>query len=429
VMLMWAVHLMFPVHYLQHARWTIFGQVVPIYYFFTVFPLVGAGVLALALKRHWTKWEVLWWLLPLICVPGILASGDKLWSCRQWLSWVVRGIVPGGILFSYCRKEENVFLTRKLYPLIIGASILGLTELYLYYRTPTNVWDNFLLKVDLGVAQPKENLLYRPSQRAYPLPTSRAPGGTQGNRVPYAATLVAFLPIGLWLWRYRKGASWLHLLALATLLSVLVLAQVRAVWVGGLLILLALRIVGFYDDRRQIAKVAIASLMCLGAFFAWPVTRGILWARFNSFHLTETSIRERLAVLKTAKVLEDKWAWGVGYGQFPVAGKPFYPENLPWNETPDDQYLRWAIENGIPSFLCLLAFFAGLLCAGWRAIKNMGGSRIGDFYRALLLGWLGIAATFSFFDGFYWGACNMTFWCFLGLFASSIRGGVVAEGA
>jgi len=29
--------------------------------------------------------------------------------------------------------------------------------------------------------------------------------------------------------------------------------------------------------------------------------------------------------------------------------------------------------------------------------------------------------TFLFFDGFYWGACNMTFWMLLGLFAACTK--------
>ena len=69
----------------------------------------------------------------------------------------------------------------------------------------------------------------------------------------------------------------------------------------------------------------------------------------------------------------------------------------------------------------MLLFLGGLVRAIWRKIKTIQDPETAGLYKALLAGWVGIAATFLFFDGFYWGACNMTFWCFLGLAATCLK--------
>lgn len=179
--------------------------------------------------------------------------------------------------------------------------------------------------------------------------------------------------------------------------------------------------VGLQRNSRETTKIIAGTLLCFGIFLAWPKTHDAIWGRFQSFHFTETNIRARLDVLETAKVLKDHWAFGVGFGQFPTACKPYYHSVIPWFNSPDNQYLRWAIENGVLSFILLLTFFAGLVRAGWKKIQLMKDVQEADFYKSLLVGWLSVAVTFLFFDGFYWGSCNMTFWSFLGLFATCLK--------
>ncbi|MBI4375218.1 MAG: O-antigen ligase family protein [Elusimicrobia bacterium] len=416
VVLFWGLHLGYPVHQLQHIRWTLFGYLVPVYYFFTVLPMVGIATVVLALKRHWTKWELIWCLLPLICLPGILQSDDSVWSVRQCLSWVVRGLVPGGIIFIVAhRKQAESQLVHGIYPVIIGASLLGLMELYFDHNP---LWDKSLTPIPV-TAQP-DNPFYRPVPPPIIPSTIGRPQGTQGNRIPYAAVLVAFLPIGLWLLKYgEKGSYWARLAALGALFSILLLAQVRAVWVSMVAAILLMHVVRLHQDLRL--RIIAGLLVGVGIFLAFPKTRDLLWTRLSSFRFTERSIQARIEVLQTVKVLREHGLWGVGFGQFPTACKPYYPRTLVWNNTPDNQYLRWTIENGVLAFGLLLAFFVGLIRAGWKRIQLMPDSRQADFYKSLLVGWASIAVTFLFFDGFYWAACNMTFWCFLGLFAVCLK--------
>jgi hypothetical protein len=405
---------------LQNARWTLLGYAVPIYFFFTVGLTMGAAACVLTFKRHWSRWELLWWGLPLICLPGILHSGDPLWSARQWLSWIVRGVVPGGIIFLTAkRKKTNSMLLYWIYPIIIAASLLGLREVYTNHNP---LWDRFDYSFDgsiVEIAQPT-NPFYRPHHDlgAY---SYLVPRGTQGNRIPFASTLVGFLPLGLWLLKYKKRFNAVPLIAVGILASILLLAQVRSVWLGALAAALMMQSFGLLRNRRETIKIAAGALLCLGVFLAWPKTHELLWSRFNSFHFAQSSIRERLDVLRTTEVLKDRWFLGLGFGQFPTAAKPYYPTALIWRGTPDDQYLRWAIENGIPSLLLLTAFFIGFVRAGWASIRRMKDVQEADFYKSLLVGWLSVGITFLFFDGFYWGACNMTFWSLLGLFATCLK--------
>jgi hypothetical protein len=419
VMILWGFHLGFPLQLLQHVRATLFGHVVPVYYFFVVLPLVGAAALLLAFKRSWTRWELLWWALPLICLPGILASGDRLWSGRQWLSWVVRNVIPGGILLGAGRVKARSMLVYAIYPIIIAASLLGLWEIYDDGRI--NLWDNSLLQVHLEVAQADDNPFYRPQAAAYQLPLSNRPGGTQGNRLAYASTLVGFLPLGLWLLKYKKKARPLLLAAVGALSSVLILSQVRSVWLAALMSLAAMGMLGLWRDRRDAVKCTVWAACCLAFFLAWPRTHHMLWSRLNSFHLEDASIRARLRVLQTALVLRDHGLFGVGYGQFPTACRQYAPQGQIWEATPDNQYLRWAIENGVASLLLLVTFLVGFVRAGWKRIELIADARQADLYKCLLAGWLSVAVTFFFFDGFYWGACGMTFWCLLGLFGTCLR--------
>jgi hypothetical protein len=406
ILLLWCLYLGYPMQHLQNIRWTFLGYAVPFYYFLTVALTAVPAALALLFKRRWTKWELLWWTLPLVCLPGVLNSDDRLWSLRQWFSWVVRGVIPGGIIFlTFSRKKHGPMLLYWIYPVIIAAALLGLAELCTYHNP---FWDGFNNHIP-PTAQ-AANPFYRPIDA---IVFSDPPLGTQGDRIPYSATLVCFLPLGLWLLKYKRRQYWAHLFAVGALCAILVMAQVRAVWVATLAAVVLMRILGLQRNYRETGRIIAGILLWSIFFLIWPKTHHLLWTRLNTFHLTEKSIQERLAVLQTATVLKDHWLLGVGFGLFPTACKP--------NSTPDNQYLRWAIENGLAASALLASFFVGLVRASWKRIKLLQDPAASGFYKSMLIGWLSIAVTFLFFDGFYWGACNMTFWSLLGLFATSLR--------
>lgn len=421
VMALWGAHLGYPMSSLQYVRWNFFGYSVPSYYFFTVFLMLGAAILVLSDRRPWSKWEGFWWALPLICLPGIFCSSDRIWSLRQWFSWIIRGAIPGGVIFMAARRKKGgALLVSWIYPIVIAASVLGLVEIFGNYNP---IWKGFN-NVIPDTAQPA-NPFYRPN---YEMAPAEAPRGTQGNRIPFAASLVGFLPLGFWLLRYKKKYFLINGIAISLLFSILLLARVRAVWLGTGVAIALMPLVGLCRNRREIAKILAGTMVGLCIFVATPRTRQILWPRFNSFHLSEGSIRNRLELLKTGAILKDRGLFGVGFGQYAVACDPYYHGDrwLPyfrgqtWIGTPDNQYLRWAIENGLPSLALLIVFFCGLMWAGWEKIATMDDVEQADFYKSILVGWVSIAVTFFFFDGFYWGACSMTFWCFLGLFAACL---------
>lgn len=414
VMVLWGVHLGYPLNSLQHARWTLFGYEVPVYYFFSALPMLIAAALMLTLKRGWTRWELAWCFLPLICLPGILCSSDPSWSVRQWISWVVRGVIPGGVVFLVADRERSKsILLYWVYPVIVAASLLGLAELWCNHNP---LWDGSSAFTP-PTSRP-DNPFYRPYESSM---VSGKPWGTQGNKIPYASTLVAFLPLGLWLVKYKNKSHLASLAAVAALFSILILAQVRSAWVGMLAAIVLMRSVGMLRDLRETGRIFTGAMLCLGLFLVWPKTHDMLWERLHSFHLSQSSIHARLEVLKTANILKDHWFLGVGFGQFPKECRSYFPSQLHWEGTPDNQYLRWVIENGALGFVLLSTFFAGLVHAGLKKIRFMVDVQKADFYRALLVGWLSIAVTFLFFDGFYWGACNMTFWCLLGMFATCLK--------
>jgi hypothetical protein len=430
VMFMWGLHLAYPMQHLQYLRCDFFGYSVPVYYFLTVLLTAGPAASVVALKRRWGKWELLWWALPVICLPGIAASADFLWSARQWLSWAIRGVIPGGVIFLVAqRKRSDSILLYWIYPIILAAALLGLAELYFnynplyhypFYYYPADhyrIADFFYSRIPPISEASNANPFYRP---AYEYAWSAMPMGTQGNRIPYAATLVCFLPLGMWHLKYSRRLYWAHLAGVGMLAAILLCAQVRSSWAAMLAALILMQAAGLLGNRRQAAEKMAGFFLFLSAFLIWPSSRARLWPRLNSFHSAELSIRSRIAVLKTAAILKDHWLFGVGFGQFPTACKPYYQSTLRWSGTPDDQYVRWAIENGILSLILLSVFLIGLVRAAWKEIQKIKDVRQADFYKSLLIGWLSLAVTFLFFDGFYWGACNMTFWCFLGLIATCL---------
>ena len=105
VFAVWAAHLAYPLQRLQAWRWNVGGHLIPVYYFLVVGPIVAAAALAFARRRP-SGWAVLWWLLPAVCLPGIVGSADPGWSVRQWASWIVRGPLPGAVLFGEVDGSE-----------------------------------------------------------------------------------------------------------------------------------------------------------------------------------------------------------------------------------------------------------------------------------------------------------------------------------
>lgn len=411
---LWAAHLAYPLQQLQVLRLSVLGWTIPVYYFLTVLLILTAAVVSLprALKSSGLgRW---WGLLALAGLPGLLVSGDMVWSIRQWVSFLLRGPVPGAALFapvgSGAWRPQRVLAF--VYPVAIFAALFGLVEL----AVDRNIFSDHVVNATIPASAEGPNPFYRPAPAQS---NSMRPMGTQGNRIPYGVCLAAFLPYALWRMKHARRPA-LPGAAAMVLFAAVVLAQARSAWVGAAVGLSVAAVLLYRDRPRAILQGACAAgAMVLSAFFLpnfrAVVSEGVLHV------FSEADVLRRLASYEALRMLDGvRWLTGVGYGQYPELFAPYYHGPLPAVPTPDNQYLRWFLETGLLGSAALAAFLLAVVRAGWRRLRDMPAGPEADFYRALLAGWAGIATTFFFFDGFYWGACSMTFWCLLGLFATCL---------
>lgn len=415
VFLLWGVHMLGPLQQFQGYRWTLAGHEIPAYYFLVSIPLMAAAALLLALKRRWSRWELLWWLPACACLPGVLFSGDIAWSFRQWSSLLLRGIGAGGILFATLQGFRDIRGVRKwIYPVVVASACYGLLELVL----DRNILYDYFRYPEIPAVADSSNPVYRPYRYHH---VSARPTGTQGNRIPYLCFLNAFLPLALWEIKYGKWKIWAWLGA-GAIYSVIVLGGSQSAWVGLLVSLGAWTALNRqkYFSRKVAAGVLAATCLLLAIWVKMP-------ARSESSDVVPTlssklsNIRHRLDSFATATAVQNRWLIGVGYGQYPNVYRPYYKGPYPGLTTPDNQFLRWFIETGLLGITALSVLFYGIVRAGLKRVSAMKETLEADFYKALLAGWGGIAAAFFFFDGFYWGVCNMTFWSMLGLFATCLK--------
>lgn len=398
-MALWAAWLACPLTYLQAYRWHVQGHDVPVYYFVVAGVVAAGAFLTWASRPRVTRWDVAWWCLPLTCLPGILLSDDPAWSLREWTAFLVRGLVPGACLALLVDGPARLrAVLAVVVPVAVAAALLGLYEM---------AADHNPLADPLRSAAGPSNPLVRWSDS-----TSARPVGTQGNRIPYAACLVAFVPVCLQAARRSPPAA----VAAGVLAATVAWSQVRSAWAGLAVAMAAWVALLPGEERGRAARALGLGLAGLAVLtLALPMARERLASRLSATSLADPSLRHRAA---TAEVLASPGAVslvGVGYGAYASLHERAGPGADPDLRIPDNQWVRWLLENGLVGAAALLAFLAALFAAVVRGTRD-------GLDRALLAGWLGLAFTFVFFDGFYAGGANMTFWCLLGLCAGSLRG-------
>jgi O-antigen ligase len=217
----------------------------------------------------------------------------------------------------------------------------------------------------------------------------------------------------------RRRALW-HAAAFGSLFFLILWSQTRSSWVGmtaglGTYALLVRRL-----DGRQARWILGGAAFVLGLGLLLPPTRALIVARAQSFTLRNQDIQHRLGSLPVIQALRDRPLFGAGYGNYPAVYRRYYQGPFSTIDTPDNQYFRWLIENGLVGAGLFLAFLIGLPYACWVRLRAIVDPEEQGFYGALLAGWVAIAVTFLFFDGFYWTGPNMTFWGFLGLLATGL---------
>lgn len=420
---LWVLYLSFPILLLQQYRCTLFGMTIPIYYFLIIPPLLAPAFFAMASQAGGTpRQKILCWALPLVLLSSVAASSSPLWSLREWLSWISRGYAVGATYFLLLSDTASVRRVIKwVYVTAAAITVFGLIEMGLNRNPLTDpYWDR-----NFSPISEKSGSVYRPDLIRVPI--SARPQGTQGNRVPYTACILPFLSIALWKERTDAKSRWKHLAAALLMLFLILISQSRSAWVGLAVLLAAHALLMLRNNAMAALRPAGAvALMLLGSLLI-PATRQRIVSTARNYHLSEVNISHRLASYSTVAALKGRALLGVGYGQYPQVYRPYYDGPAPWVSTPDNQYLRWLIETGIAGSIALFVFLGIILQRGLNAISKMTDRQDAELYKALLAGWAGLAATFLFFDGFYWAACNMTFWALLGLFATCLKHSTAPE--
>lgn len=407
---LWALYLLFPLHLLQFFRLTIHGLSIPIHYFFLAPPVLAAAIYATARRRP-LRLRLLCWSLPLAVVGSIVFSSAPSWSLREWLSWISRGYGAGAVFFLLDEdRPTRERLIGWVYSAAVAAALFGLVEL----AVDRNPLVDHLRERRPPTVSEASHVFYRPDQ-VKPVPISERPTGTQGDRIPYVACLLPFLSLAIWKLRAEKKPRWKAGWPALALVAIILAARSRSGWTGLGALLTAQLLLD--QKARAPALRALGGLALFSAAaFVVPASRAALLTRLDS----DVKIAHRIASYAAVGALKGHLLFGVGYGQYPDAFRSFYHGPMPWMATPDNQYLRWLIETGLLGSLALAAFLGSIVIAGVEKIADMRDPRQAEFYKALLAGWVGIATTFVFFDGFYWGACNMTFWSFLGIFSTCL---------
>lgn len=408
----WIVYLLLPLHLLQQFHVSIGGWTVPIYYFFVVPPVLCLVLYAILSKRGWTPVEAAWWLWPFVLLGSIVFSLFPAWSLREAMSWMLRGFSIGGMYLLWV-SDSPLRAVRWVYAAAVLAALGGLLELG-FNRNP--LADRF---VGQSVAPIPEtgNPLYRPYRPGAGLPlVSPRPRGTQGNRIPYAASLLPFFSLALFFCGRDGRWRWAHRLAALILLSLLLAAGSLSVLIGLTVLLFVYGIT--IGIGRTLLIAGFFSIVAIGGLWFFTAHAASGW---QSLPLKQTSVRHRLESYRTVGALKGRSMFGAGYGQYPNVYLAYYKGPLEHLPTPDNQYLRWLIETGIWGFTALIGFISWLIRAGQTRLKDRNDLDEARVYNAFLAGWAGIATSFIFFDGFYWGACNMTFWSFLGLWATCLK--------
>jgi len=404
---------------LQMVQWNFFHYRIPAYYLVVLIPIlvVLSGVFLIGRLRGGV-WSWAWWLFPIACLPGIVWGVDSAWGLRQWLSLWSRGLAVGASLAWLLETPESSWkILRWAYGAAIVACLFGLTELALQANP---LMDNFVSKTPSEIlpADGGPNPLY---QRPTDFSGSGRPMGTQGNRIPFTACLVPFLPIALWKAAMPRKMAWVHFFAAAALMSLILLSNARSGWVAVIVGVTAYLLLSTGEARRKAGWVLAGAVFLVALWLSWPSNLARVVSRAHSFTLKNQDVQHRLGSLPTVGAMKGRWLFGVGVGNYPKVYAPYYRGPFKYLSTPDNQYLRWLIETGIAGFGVLMLFLGGLAHACWRRMTSAAFQGDRPFYAAVLAGWISIATTFLFFDGFYWIGPNMTFWGFLGLLTATLR--------
>jgi hypothetical protein len=412
VTVLWGMAIAFPVHGLQLIRIPIGHVQIPIYYPLIVGISVILTVATFFKNRPSTPLQIAMWAFVMIGFPAILWLESWAWPVRQWLSFCIRGLVVGAAISCIVDSEAvTESLLRAIYIVVVAACLFGYFEMFAGRNPMIDALANY--QIADATLQPTTNTTFfrRPSDYAQ----SHRPTGTQGNRIPYTACLVPFIPIALWKAQAHRASRAVHVVASAALGTLVIWSQVRSSWIA---LLVSLAVYAILITRRHPQfrlRIAIGLGLIVALNFAVPSIRHSVLERAQTFNLKNKDIAHRLGSLPVLSALHDRWLFGVGYGRYGEVYRPFYTGPYGQLATPDNQFFRWLIETGVFGFVALMTLLIAIAYRSWRGLRTLDQSHGYTMYAACLAAWFAILVTFAFFDGFYWLAPNLTFWCLSGL--------------
>lgn len=226
--------------------------------------------------------------------------------------------------------------------------------------------------------------------------------GAIGQPLPFSALMNLLLPVAVWRWTERRSVS--AALPALLILAAIVMTFRRSAYAVALA---TSAIVLIAADRRLTRPAALAALVVMVAAFMVPATRTRIMERFNPVLTIKEMVggHRTLVYGTTWKILKERPVLGLGTRQYErLSGR--YAAYYGAANTPDNQYLRMAVENGIVGLAALLGFAIWLMRALWR---RRGGDGLpllvscGSFLLILLV-----------LDGLYYPATGMTFFALAG---------------
>ncbi len=374
---------------------------------------VAAGLAAILALRHSRRLSLSLVDLLLLAYLGLslLAAGG---ATNHWLAIRALGVtLSGAAVFWTSRAISRAGLGRPLLAAVAGAAVIGaITGLLQAYG------------VDLPLTA-----------------TTRAPGGTFGNRNFMAHVVAIALPalVLLTVETRSRGRAVLGAAGLALAAAALLLSRSRAAWLGAAVssvffLVEGLWVGGLGSDRRYRTRIAgLAGAAAVGVALALTLPNRLDW-RSDSPYLESLvgvanfqggSGRGRLIQYRnTFRMADDHALLGVGPGNWPVAypryttpGDPAYDPGdiMPTNPWPSSDWVAVASERGLPALLMLFSLAGVMMFVGWRRARRQ--LRTSDALAGLTLvsTILAIAVVGSFDAVLLLAAPTMCGWALLGV--------------
>lgn len=243
-------------------------------------------------------------------------------------------------------------------------------------------------------------------------------GNPNGNGIFLATSF--FLPLGLFIESKRLWAKLIYLLETLLILLAVMFTYSTGSWAA---VLIGVVVLTFTVGRIRYTALLLTSMLTLAAvtftIFPSQIDQGLVHAN-NQNH-----ILDHLGAWQTAsRVIEAYPLFGVGLGDiYIIRAEPFrVPAQTAPQAEPDNTYLEWGAEGGIPVMLVFLLLLSYVFRFSWRNWLTIGAR-----YRSLLGG--GIVALIALsinslvVDGWtYSGGTAYFGWLIAGIVASPLIG-------